>query len=209
MTKTKEYTEEDFNLWLELDWLTLDEAFCVLMGFPPRAPEHVSIALRLSEYGQHVLDLQRRAVADNVIEGLTREGGSFSGYYRAPFRSWLKWGITKSSIHLDESLLEAAGLKEKESVEEHGNDQPNQKTYEGTVIVQTTQILLLLCPKIRVADIIAVLTATKSLKKVPGDKTIRNHLRSAGIVLSDTKPTKEEVALIEKTLAPFYPKLSS
>lgn len=100
---------QDYNNWIEMSWWSPEEAWFVLLGLPPDDAVEFPLrerALHLSN-GKRIKDLIDRAVTDFQVEGLQREGGSFSGYYRAPCKSWISWAKTKKSILINPSLIQA------------------------------------------------------------------------------------------------------
>lgn len=99
---------EDCSDWIEMSWWTPEEAWFVFLGLAPEAAADFSCrerALYLPN-GKKIKDLIDRAVTDFQIEGLHRQGGAFSGYFRASCNSWIAWAKTKKAILIYPSLLQ-------------------------------------------------------------------------------------------------------
>ncbi len=201
MNNESRHDEIEYRKWLDYGSWIASEALCV---FIDRSPKHAKPLYEFRASTQleyEIRNLINIALREESIEGLKFEGKGFLCYAYAPCINWLQWAMSKETIvhTLPPLLLEAAGLIEIEALTPIDL---SPKDLNRHIIIQTVRVLLEVCPYIRLCDIIDIIKRTNPHLKLPSEKTIRNYISEAKVVLSDTRRTDEQVAFIEKILNP-------
>ena len=205
--KTESETElDDFAKWLERGWWTTSEAFCIFMGYSPAEAEYEASykILQHSEKGRHIFNLTSSAESDGSIKELVlvNEHAPWMGY-RAPCKVWLEWAMKKSSISLDLNLLKIAGIDADKIARTNDSYRPEEEKIRKISFLSIARVAIHLCPKARLKDIIKLALSSGGLDKKPSDKTLRNWLGEARVVLYASKISADEADAIEKKLAPL------
>lgn len=137
--ETYKPTTQDYEFWIEMGWWTPEEAWFVFLNLSPEAAVDFMYRERAlyMHNGKKIKNLIDRAVVDFQIEGLQRVGGSFSGYYRAPCRSWISWAEIKKTIPLSPSLLQVISheTKTQQQSEEEELKIFNNRNFHPDIII--------------------------------------------------------------------------
>ncbi len=183
--------------WLERGWWTAAEAFCVFVGYPPDTRNNGYVFQALTIKFDHIYDLVVSAEIDGLIQDMTRLPSC--DILKAPCKSWIAWGRTKTSIaqNLSSELIEAVGLKEIRKERTNESYRPDNEKVIKAAFLATARIALHLCLKARLDDIESLFNRTNISHVLPSSKTLRNWLKEADIRLSSTTPSK---ATIQETL---------
>jgi hypothetical protein len=200
MNKENNIDSENFSRWVEKGWWTSQEAFCVLMGYPPQTANHEAVLIKLkkAEEGAHLIDLIAAAEIDGSVEGLVFAKPFY--FYRASCKAWLEWALNKPSIQIIPELLLAVGIVSDKIPRSQESYRPQEEKPTKASFIASAKIVLFLCSKARLKDIKEVILQSKVLENLPVDRTLRSWIAEEGVVLNDTKISNLEIAEIERKL---------
>jgi hypothetical protein len=190
--------ENPYIYWIEQGWWTSKEALCVFLGESPDFETDIYLFHELTSTptGLHIQKIVNASIRDGSIKNHVIEPQFWSN--RAPCKDWLEWALSKPSIHLDPLLLEAAGISHEKNPRTDESYRPKDEKMIKLNFLSLAKLILYMCPKARLKDIIQLIESSSAIIDLPSDR-----LKEERISLFSSKQTDDEITEIQKKLKPL------